>query len=245
MKIALASAPVIDKEIKKNVTVILQTLEACRGKADLVVFGEAVLQGFNSLTWDYETDCSMAVSLDDPSVLRICRAARQHAVAVSFGYIEKVGQTLFSSQIVIDASGTILHNFHRVSVGWKEYWRTDEHYQEGEQFQAFSYRGKRFAIGLCGDLWTDGRPEEMRALHADIVLWPVWCDYKAEEWNSRTKYEYAEQAALCGEHVLLVNPFCATPGAVDCASGGGAYFNRGSIAKEAPAGTSGVLLVEV
>lgn len=245
MKIALASAPVIDKDIQQNLRSILQAVEMCRGKADMVVFGESVLQGFNSLTWDYETDRQMAVSQTDDSILQICRAAKRYNIAISFGYIEQAGDFLFSSQIVIDASGSILHNFHRVSVGWKEYWHTDDHYREGVHFEAFSYKGKRFAIGLCGDLWTDGRPEEMGSLHADIVLWPVWCDYRADEWNRSVKHEYAKQAALCGEQVLLVNPFCASPGATDCASGGAAYFKSGAIAKEAPAGSSGILIVEV
>ena len=85
----------------------------------------------------------------------------------------------------------------------------------------------------------------MRSLHADLVLWPVWCDFPADEWNQTVKYEYARQAALCGERVLFVNPYCATPGLTDGAAGGAAYFRGGQIVKEAPAGRSGVLIVEV
>ena len=88
----------------------------------------------------------------------------------------------------------------------KEYRKTDAHYREGTHFEKFTYGGKTFAIGLCGDLWTDGRPEEMHALDADVVLWPVWCDYRADEWNSTIKREYAEQAEKCGRRVLLINP---------------------------------------
>lgn len=245
MYIALASAPVIDRQIHQNVASILQAMEMCRGKADLVVFGESVLQGFDSLTWDYDADCRMAVSQTDDVIMEICRAAKRDGIAVSFGYMEKTDAALFSSQLFVDASGAIVHNFRRVSVGWKEYWRTDGHYREGAGFEAFSYKGKRFAIGLCGDLWADGRPEEMKSLNPDIILWPVWCDYNAAEWNSRTKYEYARQAALCGEAVLLVNPFCANPGVTDCAAGGAAYFKSGAIIQEAPAGSSGILLVAV
>ena len=104
---------------------------------------------------------------------------------------------------------------------------------------------KSFAIGLCGDLWTDGRPEEMNALNSDVVLWPVWCDYKAGEWNNSIKHEYAEQAVLCGDSVLLVNPCCADPDAPDAASGGLAYFRNGRIVSELSAGNSGTMIVEV
>ena len=87
---------------------------------------------------------------------------------------------------------------------------------------AFCYAGKTFATALCGDLWTDGRPEEMNALNADVVLWPVWCDYTADEWNASARHEYAAQAALCGRNVLLVNPYCADPNAESRAAGAAA-----------------------
>lgn len=245
MKIALASAPVRTGDVEHNLSAMLQTIRQCAGKAELVLFGETVLQGFECLSWDYETDRRVAVSREDARIARIRDAARDSQIAVSFGYIEKAGDALFSSQMVIDAKGAIIHNFHRVSVGWKEYWHTDAHYREGANFEAFSYRGKRLAIGLCGDLWTEGRPREMRGLRANIVLWPVWCDYNAQKWNETVKYEYAHQAALCGDCVLYVNPFCVDPNATDAASGGAACFQRGEITREAPAGKSGVLLVEV
>jgi len=135
--------------------------------------------------------------------------------------------------------------FHRVSVGWKEVDKTDAHYREGERFEAFQYGGRRFAVGLCGDLWTDGRPEEMKALNADVVLWPVWCDYKAEEWNEEIRQEYAAQAGLCGRDVVLVNPFCADPGKKGRAAGGCAHFRNGTIAAQKPAGGCGALMIHL
>lgn len=245
MRIALASTPVKNRDVSYNLSAIVQTIETYCDRAELIVFGESALQGFECLTWDYRTDCLMAAAQNAPEIRRICEAARKNHIAVSFGYIEKVEESLYSSQIVIDATGTIIHNFHRISVGWKEYWYTDEHYREGNRFETFSYMGKSFAIGLCGDLWTEGRPEEMSALNPDIVLWPVWCDFKAKEWNSRIKYEYADQAKLCGDSVLLVNPFCVDEDSTDAASGGAAHFKDGHIMQEVPAGSSGILIVEI
>lgn len=245
MKIALASSPVVTRDIQHNLSSILQTVEQYSGKADLVLFGESSLQGFECLTWDYETDCRMAVSQDDPRMVQVRDAAKRNRIAVSFGYIERVHDALYSSQIVIAATGTVIHNFRRVSVGWKEYWHTDDHYREGRNFEPFSYGGKKFAIGLCGDFWTEGRPEEMKALHPDVVLWPVWCDYNAQKWNEHVKYEYARQAARCGDCVLFVNPFCADSNVTDAATGGAVHFQKGIIAEEAPAGKSGVLIVEI
>lgn len=245
MKIALASAPVMDKDIAFNLKMMIAAIQGCSGQADLILFGESALQGFNSLCWDYEQDKFMAAAFTDEPIRRMQEAAKEYGIAVSFGYIEKAGELLYSSQIVIDAAGAVIHNFQRVSQGWKEYWKTDDHYREGARFEKFHYAGKTFAIGLCGDLWTEGRPEEMKALNADVVLWPVWCDYKADEWNTKIKHEYAEQAALCGDCVLLVNPFCADPGAADAASGACIHFQDGKIKTERPAGSAGTLITDV
>ena len=55
---------------------------------------------------------------------------------------------------------------------------------------------------------------------------------KAGAWNDCIKHGYAGQAALCGDHVLLVNPFCADSCKADCAAGGAVYFKSGAIAEE-------------
>lgn len=245
MKIALASVSVKNKNVAYNIDSMIAAMGKVSGEADVIVFGESVLQGFDSLVWKYDIDKDMAVMLTDVSIQRMREAAKQFVIGVSFGFIEGVGEALYSSQIFIGADGEIVNLFRRVSVGWKEYSRTDDHYKEGQYFHKFSYRGKSFATGLCGDLWTDGRPEEMMALGADVVLWPVWCDYSADEWNSGIKREYAEQAALCGEIVLLVNPYCEDISEDTLASGGAACFRNGGIALEMPAGKGGILMVEV
>ena len=73
----------------------------------------------------------------------------------------------------------------------------------------------------------------------------MWCDYPSADWNGPVKQEYAAQAALCGETVLFVNPYCADPDAPDAASGGSACFQAGSILSERPAGAPGTLFLEI
>lgn len=245
MKIALASAPVRNRDLAYNMEMMIHAMEAFSAKADVMVFGESVLQGFDALCWNYEMDRQMAVSISDGVIAQMCNAAKRCDIAVSFGFIERAQETLYSSQIFIGADGEIVDLFHRVSKGWKPEWVSDDHYREGRCFQKFCYRRKTFATGLCGDLWTDARPKEMRSLSPDVVLWPVWCDYAPEEWDREVKYEYARQASLCGRCVLLVNPYCEDRDGADRAPGGGAFFQDGEIIDEAPAGEHRVLLVEI
>ena len=244
MRIALAALPVTNHNRLQNVQTILQTLHDQAGKADLILFGESFLSGFDTLSGDYEQDLAMAVTPSHPVILQICQAARQAQTAVSFGCIEKDAGVLYSAQYVIGAQGELIHTFRRISPGWKTVWN-DPRYQEGDRFGTFDYLGKRMAIALCGDLWTEGQPQAMRSLHPDCVLWPVWCDYQPDEWNTQVKHEYAQQAALCGCPVLMANPFCIDPDAEDRATGGAAFFTHSKIAAELPAGAPGILQVDI
>lgn len=46
MKLALAALGFINEDIRYNQRVIIHTLKAYQGRSDLILFGEAFLQGF-------------------------------------------------------------------------------------------------------------------------------------------------------------------------------------------------------
>lgn len=127
---------------------------------------------------------------------------------------------------------------------WKEPF-ADEHYAEGTEFTKFSCYGKTVAVGLCGDLWDDTNASKVKALDAELVLWPVYTDFAAKEWNERIKYEYARQSLKAGSKVLLVNSVCLNGDEEELASGGAVFFENGKIRQEAPAGDENILIVEV
>ena len=54
MKIALASAPVKNRDVAFNLQAMVEIMARWAGKADLIVFGETALQGFGCLCWDYD-----------------------------------------------------------------------------------------------------------------------------------------------------------------------------------------------
>lgn len=252
VKIALAAAGFITGNSTYNKDKIIQFLSKFSGKADMVVFGETFLQGFNSLCWDFEKDASMAVSAYQPQfetslIDEIRSAARKNSIAVSFGYIERNGDTLYSSQLTVGSDGSIVNNFHRVSPGWKEV-AADSHYREGTEFPVFQYGGKTFSVGLCGDLWYEENLQKMCGLQCDAVLWPVYTDYHFREWNTSAKYEYADQIKNISADVLYVNSVCMDPGHGDddeIARGGAVHFNNGTIVQELASGAEGVLVVEL
>ena len=244
MRCALASKGFINEDLHHNQTVMIETLKQCSGKADIVIFGEAFLQGFYAATFQNEHDRQLAVACDHFIITAIQEAAKTYAIAVSFGFIEKVDDTFYSSQLTIDAEGQILDLFRRVSPGWKIP-TAGPQYCEGNGFHAFFFQGKKAAVGLCGDLWFDENVEAVNKLNPDVVFWPVYTDYEAAKWNESEKHEYANQAAKVCDTVLYVNSYCLDKTGAEYAKGGSALFVKGQIAQEIPSGAEGILIVEI
>lgn len=237
MKIALASARIVDQDINHNLSQMERYMKAAHAMgADLVCFGEAFLQGFNALSWQYEEDKKIALTSSSKEFAQIKALTNEIGIDVLFGYNEFENDTLYSSCALI-ADGRIIYNYRRISIGWKEYAKTDEHYKEGSSVGVFIYKGKKCVIGLCGDLWD--YPERF-ALGEDLLLWPVYMCWTKEEWESGGKIEYAEQAKLCCENILYVNSICDGE-----AFGGAAHFRGGTIQEELPIFTEGLLCVEI
>ena len=237
MKIALASARIVDRDINYNLSQMERYMKDAKELgADLVCFGEAFLQGFNALSWQYEEDNKIALTTFSPEFDRIKALTNEIGIDVLFGYNELDDDTIYSSCALI-ADGTIIHNYRRISRGWKEYSKTDEHYKEGSTVEVFEYKGKKCVIGLCGDLWD--YPERF-ALLEDLLLWPVYVCWTKEEWENGGKIEYAEQAKLCCENTLYINSICDGD-----AFGGAAHFLGGKVQKELPIFNEGLLIVEI
>lgn len=120
MKCALAAVGFLNGDIEYNKAVLFDTLEKCAGRADVVIFGEAFLQGFDSINFTAEHDMAVAVSCKDRLIHEICGMAKKNAIAVSFGFLEKDCGVFFSSQMTIDQNGRMIDRYRRVSPGWKK-----------------------------------------------------------------------------------------------------------------------------
>lgn len=83
MKIGLASKEFINKDIEKNTNTIIETMiEAKENNANMICFGEAFLQGFDSLSWNYEKDKEMALSLSSLPIKILCNYAKKLGICV-------------------------------------------------------------------------------------------------------------------------------------------------------------------
>ena len=236
MRIGLVSYRCENRNTAFNMGQIELAMKRSAGKADLLCFGEAFLQGFDALCWDYDADRKIALELSSEEMDRLKRWTVQYGIALATGYIERDREKIYSSCAVI-SGGEIIHNYRRISKGWKEFSKTDGHYCEGDQTGSFRLHGKEMMIALCGDLWDF--PDRFRTEH--LLLWPVYVDYTVGEWNSGALDEYAAQSFLAANDVLMINPIDKEP----VNHGGSFHFHHGKTAARIPFDREGILIVDI
>jgi len=236
VRIGLASFLCKNRDISFNMSQIERAMREARGKVDLLCFGEAYLQGFDSLCWDYTVDKAMALELNSEAIRQLCQWSSAYGVAVLTGYIERDKESLYSSCVVIE-DGSVLCNYRRITKGWKEYRKTDEHYKEGTEVGKFSLHNHEIRIALCGDIWDC--PEKFKTKH--LLIWPIYVNFTLDEWNSQEIDAYARQASFVAEHVLMINPIDDAPRN----HGGSFYFRGGNIMDKLPFDQEGILIVDL
>ena len=236
MRIGLVSYRCYNRDVSSNLSQIEQAMKRSEGKVDLLCFGEAFLQGFDALCWNYDTDKSIALELSSEVIAQLREWTVRYDVSLIIGYIEKDDEKLYSSCAVI-SDGKIVHNYRRISKGWKEYSKTDGHYCEGTDTSPFKLSGKEIALAICGDLWDF--PNKFRT--ENLLIWPVYVNFTLEEWTKGVIDEYAAQAASVTKDVLMINPLDNEP----VNHGGSFHFRDGQIAAKLPFDEEGILIVDI
>ena len=91
MRIGLAAYRCENGNTEYNLKQIERALAESCGQVDLICFGEAFVQGFDSLTWNYGVDKETAIDAASPEFRRLCELSSQYGVAILTGYIERSG----------------------------------------------------------------------------------------------------------------------------------------------------------
>lgn len=236
MRIGLASYRSINNNINFNLSQIEKAIKESVGKVDLLCFGEAFIQGFDSLSWQYELDKKVAIDQSSQTIQKLLKWSTLYHIALITGYIEKEDDKIYSSCIAI-SNGEIICNYRRISKGWKEYTITDDHYLEGTDVKTFTLNGKMISIGLCGDIWDYLDKFKTN----NLFIWPVYVNYSLEEWNDGALSEYANQAKLISKDVLMINSIDDNP----VNHGGAFHFRDGKVVEKIPFDKEDILIVNI
>lgn len=156
MRCICASMGFINENITHNKNTIIRTIQKYSCVADIIIFGEAFLQGFYGPTFDVEHDKQLAITQDSNIIDEICCVAKEYATAVSFGFIEKKTDffTALKSQLM-QTERLLISSVEFPPVG-KNYLLITITVKEAG-FIHFSFKGKKSPldyVGIYGSMKT-------------------------------------------------------------------------------------------
>ncbi len=191
LKVGLAQISPVWLDKKGTLQKIEATLQdAAREKAELVVFGEALLPGYpfwlaltNGAAWDLKVNKELhahyarnAIQIETRELDRICQLARENRMAIYLGMIERAmdrgGHSLYCSLVYINENGEIrsVHRKLRPTYDERLTWAPGD----GNGLQVHPL--KQFTVGGL-NCWENWMPLPRAALYGQgenlhVAVWP-------------------------------------------------------------------------
>lgn len=140
--------------------------KAANQKPDIICLPEGVT--LVGTTHDY---ISASESIPGPTTEFLGEIARKHNVYIVAGILEKNGDTLFNTAVLIDRNGNFAGKYRKVSLPQEE---IDGGITPGNSFPVFDTDFGKIGIMIC---WDVTFPEPAKALAqkgAEIIFLPIW-----------------------------------------------------------------------
>ncbi len=166
MKIALAQIDPVVGDLGLNSAKIIDLIEEARhDNADLIVFPELCLTGYppEDLLLKPKFIADNRAALDKV-------AAASAGLAVYVGFVDEVKGVLYNAAAFI-VDGRIKEIYHKMNLPNYGVFDEKRYFREGNKCSVIKYRGKKFGLGVCEDIWVEHGPyEEEVKQGAEIIL---------------------------------------------------------------------------
>ena len=212
--------------------------------ARLILLPEAVLTGLNNND-DPAHDLPLGQSIPGPATDRLGAFTRRHGLWLGFGLLEREGDTLYDSAVLLGPDGAVVLTYRRNQPQWHGKDADPTVYRQGSDIGVAQTPFGRVGFLLCGDLSDDGIVSRFRALRPDWLLFPFARSDQAR-WDTEELPQYAQRVKLAQTPALMVN-YIGDSSLPDDNSFGGAFFisAEGEVRARLPLGVEGSLIVEL
>jgi len=223
--------------------------QAAGAGANLVLFPEAALSGFVNND-DVAHDLPLCCCIPGNETTLICAAARRLGIYIGLGMLEREGEVMYDSAVLIDPCGEIVLVYRRIQPCWRGPQADPLIYRQGSEIPMASTSFGNLAFLLCGDLFDDQIVDRVRNLASDYLLFPFARAFgdqclSQDDWARREEGVYAARAARCSCTTLMVNEL-TPPQDCEYPSFGGAMVVSpdGRVLTRLPLAEPGMLLWE-
>jgi len=191
LKVALAQISPVWLDKKQTIQKIKNTIEAAKKeKAELIVFGEALLPGYpfwigltNGATWNSSVQKEIhahyvqnSITIEKGELASICNLAKEHRMAIYLGIIERAqnrgGHSIYASLVYINQDGVIKSVHRKLQPTFDE--RLTWAPGDGHGLQVHPL--KNFTVGGL-NCWENWMPLPRAALYGQgedlhVAVWP-------------------------------------------------------------------------
>ena len=191
LKVALAQISPVWLDKKQTIQKIKNTIEdASKEKAELIVFGEALLPGYpfwigltNGAAWNSSVQKEIhahyvqnSITIEKGELDTICKLAKEHHMAIYIGIIERAqnrgGHSIYASLVYINQDGVIKSVHRKLQPTYDE--RLTWAPGDGHGLQVHPL--KNFTIGGL-NCWENWMPLPRAALYGQgedlhVAVWP-------------------------------------------------------------------------
>jgi len=191
LKVALAQISPVWLDKKQTIQKIKNTIEeASKEKAELIVFGEALLPGYpfwigltNGAAWNSSVQKEIhahyvqnSITIEKGELASICNFAKEHRMAIYLGIIERAqnrgGHSIYASLVYINQDGVIKSVHRKLQPTFDE--RLTWAPGDGHGLQVHPL--KNFTIGGL-NCWENWMPLPRAALYGQgedlhVAVWP-------------------------------------------------------------------------
>jgi predicted amidohydrolase len=189
-------------------------LELCHraGQADvdLLCLPETILSEGMPYVAD-EGLIGQAVEIPGEYILPFADLARQYSMAISFSVLERAGELVYNTAVLIDDEGSIALTYRKVHLAIKEAWRG---VTPGEEFPVVALEsGMRVGMNICMDSSSSVSARAVAANGAEVLLLPINNDFRATQWSgdadeslpfSLARWTVIQQARALDNHLYIV-----------------------------------------
>ena len=167
MKIAIYQGAGKPARVNENLEIIHdKALRAAEKGADLIIFPELFLSGYNI----GKTVQELAEHAGGPAAQKAARIARQANIAILYGYPERLNADVYNSVLLIDRNGNSQANYRKTHL-YGSYEK--RFFKPGDALIIAELEGLNIGILICYDVEF---PEAVRALTcagADLIAVPT------------------------------------------------------------------------
>lgn len=237
MRLALIPLAIVPREKEQNIYKFERLLEYLLPKRpDLILLPECAFTGYLYEESDLR---EFAEPLDGFTITRMAHLARQHGVALAFGFLERASEGVYDSAVLLDRQGNLSVLYRKISE--------QAPFLCGTRAGIIDTEWGKLGMLMCGDLFHE---EALATLSRDVrlLLVPMSRGFDGrspdvERWEREERSAYAEAVRQAGVPTALVNSLEQdTP---EGAFGGAMLVDaEGRVLAESPHGSDMPLFVE-